>query len=298
MLYAVYFEPKTINEISDELGISPVYLEDVVNKLAENGFLVSVGKGKYTTYVEITPATYSLEKQEANYKMNMEIAELLKREYAPLVKAYADTVENVYIPEGNRDLLFATLLTYCILNQSEAYGEEIDISKYFVQPTDGGKYIAYAYQKQEQVDPGYTPTVEMKNYNCCGPMTRQGDKYGDQVRSWSIDTDFDNREGWWQNNLTEDYEYLYEFLCGKLTKGAENAEKYKRLYERKFLGESDKVQVIVAKNGSLNALPKMSDELKEKLSVYAGKSYELEKTYYPAQMQDLIRDESRYVLRP
>ncbi len=298
VLYAVYFEPKTLNEISDELGISPVYLEDVVNKLEENGFLTPVGKGKYTTYVDIAPATYSLEKHEANYKMYEEITELLKKEYAPLVRAYADTVADVYVPNGNRDLLFATLLTFGIMSQNEGYGEAIDISKYYIQPTDGGSYIVNVGLNQQQSDPDYTPTVEMKYYCCCGPMTRWGDKYGDRVTSWAIDSILDTREGFWQNNRIEDYEYLYEFLCGKLPKGEENAEKYQRLYERKFLGDNDEVQVIVADNDALNNLPKFSSELKEKLAAYAGKAYELVKSGFPAQMQDLIRDESRYVLMP
>lgn len=299
VVYAVYFEPKTLNEISDELGISPVYLEDVVNKLAENGFLVPVGKGKYTTYVEISPATYSMEKDEMEYKMYLEIADLLRTEYAPLVKAYADSVENVYIPDGNRELLFATLLTYGIMTQNQAYGEEIDISKYIIQPTDGGSYTAYAQQNMVQSDPEYTPTLEkMRYYNTCGPMTRGGDKYGDRVTSWSIDSDLDTREGFWQNNRMEDYEYLYEFLCGKLPKGEENAEKYQRLYERKFLGDNDEVQVIVAENDALNDLPKFPDALKAKLANYAGRAYELVKDSYPPQMQDLIRDQSRYVLLP
>ena len=298
VLYAVYFEPKTLNEISDELGISPVYLEDAVNKLEENGFLVSIGNGKYTTYVEIAPATYSLEKTEIEYKMNLEIAELLKREYAPLVKAYADTVENVYVPEGNRDLLFATLLTYGILTQNQKINDDIDISKYYIRPTDGGCYTAYAYPKQKRIDSDYKPTIEMKQYNCCGPMTRKGDKYGDKAASWAVDSTLDTREGRWQNNLAEDYEYLYEFVCGKLPKGEENAEKYQRLYERKFLGENDEVQVIVAKSIALQEdFPKFSEELKEKLATYAGKSYELIKDDYPAQMQNLIRSESQYVLQ-
>ncbi len=182
------------------------------------------------------------------------------------------------------------------MTQNEAYGENVDISKYYIQPTDGGRYIAYAYMNQELSDPGYTPTAEMKDYNPCGPMTRWGDKYGTEVGSWSIDSILDSREGRWQNNLTEDYEYLYEYLCGKLPKGPENIEKYKRLYERKFLGEKDEVQVIVAKNGALDVLPKFSPELKEKLAAYAGRNYELEKHAYPVQMHDLLRDESRYVL--
>lgn len=298
VLYAVYDTPKTLNEISDELGISPVYLADVVDKLADNGFLTPVGKGKYTTYVEITPATYSLEEWEKEYKIDVEIAELLKTEYIPELKAFVESAEDIYIPGGNRDLLLATLISYAIATQNHPFGEDVDISKYVIRPTDGGYYIVSAEQESRQSDPGYNPTVTVKGYFCCGPMTRWSEKYGDRVSAWSIDTKFDRREGAWQNNRTEDYEYLYEFLCGKLPKGMETVDKYQRLYDRKYLGENDEVQVIVAKNGSLDHLPLLSDELKNKLSTYAGMNYECRKKYYPAQMHDLIRSYSRYVLEP
>ena len=37
--YAVWREPKTVNEIADSLGVSPVYVEDEAAYLEEYGFL-------------------------------------------------------------------------------------------------------------------------------------------------------------------------------------------------------------------------------------------------------------------
>ena len=46
--WAAYHKPRSISEIADELGISPVWIEDEVDELEENGFLDKIG-GKYLT---------------------------------------------------------------------------------------------------------------------------------------------------------------------------------------------------------------------------------------------------------
>ncbi len=40
-------EPKTLNEIADEMGIAPVYLEEVIEKMCQTDLLTHVTKGKY-----------------------------------------------------------------------------------------------------------------------------------------------------------------------------------------------------------------------------------------------------------
>ena len=61
IVYSVYHTPRTKEEIAEELGITLVFIEDKIDILEKNGFLVK-GKGsKYTTYVEFSPETYSKE---------------------------------------------------------------------------------------------------------------------------------------------------------------------------------------------------------------------------------------------
>ena len=50
IVYSVYDAPKTKEEIAEELGMPPVYLEEKIDWLAENGFLVETKGKKYTTY--------------------------------------------------------------------------------------------------------------------------------------------------------------------------------------------------------------------------------------------------------
>ena len=40
-------EAKTVNEIADEMGVAPLYLEEMIEKLIKEGLLVSPSKGKY-----------------------------------------------------------------------------------------------------------------------------------------------------------------------------------------------------------------------------------------------------------
>jgi RNA polymerase sigma factor (sigma-70 family) len=296
VIYSVYFAPKDEREIADELGISPVYLDDIIDKLERNGFLTRTKNNKLTTFVFI--AAYSREAEEAESEARLEVAHLLQKEYAPLVLKAAQSISNVYIPGENRLLLYATLLSFAVMNNNE-FGQRQDLTKYRIKPTDGGDYIAHAYPK---VTDNVALIQKGKEwlYNICGPMTRCSEKYPG-VGSWSLDSVLSAREGAWQNNLTEDYDYLYEFIFGKLPVGPENAEKYKRLLDRRFLGDNGTVQTIVSKNSLealQNAMPALPESLKVKLAAFAGQSYEIKKQLHPPQMHAFVYAQCQRVVTP
>ena len=211
--YSVYFEPKTKEEIAEELGITPVYIEDKIDFLEKNGFLVPTSGGKYTTYVCFRPETYSLEAIEAKQKKQLEAALMLAEKYVPMVRDAIKDMTDVYIPNGNRELFEAAAIFYAINNKC-GIEDNIDISKYQIKTTHGSHYVVYVNLEQTRSDPEYQPTLENRNYWSCGDMTRWSDKY--PVYSWSVDTKFCTRKGAWQNNLTEDYEYLYEAMIGAI----------------------------------------------------------------------------------
>ncbi|MGN1160430.1 MAG: RNA polymerase sigma factor [Lachnospiraceae bacterium] len=47
--YAAYHQPRSINEIAEELGINPIFVEDEVVVLEEYGFMDKLQNGKYRT---------------------------------------------------------------------------------------------------------------------------------------------------------------------------------------------------------------------------------------------------------
>ncbi len=291
IVYSVYFEPKTLREIAEELGVTPVYIEDKVNILESNGFIVKTKGDRFTTYVKFNPRKYSNEQEDTILLKKREAAEILVKEYVPSVIAAMADVKDVYIPSGNRELLEAAAVFYGIVNKCSFGGETFkrDLSKYYISDLGGGNYIASVSLKTQCTDPDYK--VKMNGeYWACGNMWRSSDKYH-SVKSWAMDSRFDTREGTWENNLYTDYEYLYELMTGRLIDRTANAEKIRRLKKRKFIDENDKVQIIVYKGDDsdfYDRIPKCDDKLIKRFVDFALENAMQVAKQYPPQMQDLV----------
>ena len=148
---------------------------------------------------------------------------------------------DVYIPGNDRNLLIW-------LGMAMALREKINVSfdneayeKLKVPRKDGGCYIAAATVKKK-----YNLPFDMRLYSACGPMIRDTNKY--PVYSWQLTTCYDTRELGYADNKWEDWEYLYEFMTGRIKKEPENIEKYMRLRDKGYLTESDEVNVICMKH--------------------------------------------------
>ena len=289
IVYSVYFEPKNADEIAQELGVTPVYIEDKIAFLEENGFLIKQSDGKYTTYVQFDPLEYSLELEERRIILQRELAQTLAKEYAPKIIESIKDVTDVYIPTGNRQLLEAAAVFYGVANKC-CINTGKDLSKYYIKTTAGGSFIAHVNCNAQPSDPEYKQTAEPWNYGACGNMNRWSDKYP-ALYSWSIDSRLSSRKGWWPNNLTSDYEYVYELLNGTLTKNEANAEKYARLKERKFITDNGEVNIMLVKgdyNEFFAKIPELEECYKEKVAPFALEYAAMIGKQYPPQMQDLI----------
>jgi len=286
IVYSVYFEPKTKSEIAAELGMTPVFIEDRVDALEANGYLVAQSGGRYTTYVEFSPETYSKERNERRLQMQEKVAELLVKEYIPAVRAALADEKDIYVPGGNRELWEATMIYYAIQSKCKL-DIKTDISKYFIKTTDGGNFIAHVDLKQCAVDDAYCFSKQWPSYGVCGSMNRKSETY--PVSSWSVDTRYTTRAGGWENNRNEDYEYLYEFMSGMISEDRVNAHKFKRLRERGFLSESDEICVTVVRDRSImSKIPPVSEKIKRQFASFAlDYATECAKEY-PPQMRDLI----------
>lgn len=288
IVYSVYSEPKTTDEIAEELGATPVLIEEKIDFLESNGFLVRQSKNRYTTYVNFDPETYSLEETENTLKKQREIAELLAKDYAQSIRKAVADYPDVYIPGKNRELLEAAAIIYGVINKCQLPMNK-DLSKYYIKTTDGGDFIAHVHLPSERSDKDYVSVLEPQDLTACGNMNRLSEKY--PVYSWSVDTKFCSREGFWENNLISDYEYLYEFMSGAISDNPANADKFKRLRERKFITPDNKVNIMVI-NGKADdffgRIPSLDDAVKKEFAGYALESAEVLARSYPPQMRDLI----------
>ena len=288
IVYSVYHSPKTREEIAEELGVTPVYIDDRVALLESNGFLVRKMGNKFTTYVCFEPESYSLEKEEARQKKRLEIAEMLSVDYAPAVIKAVSDVKSVYIPSSNRELLYAAALFYAVSNKCRIEVKK-DLSPYYIRTTDGGNYIAFVNIETVQSDKDYIPQLHLPPMQCCGSMTRNSCKY--PVECWSVDSRYSSREGGWQNNIGTDYEYLYEFITGNLADNSANEDKFKRLRERKFLSDDNKVNIMIVQGKAedfFSKIPELDDKFKKKFADYAFEYAQVKAMDYPPQMRDLI----------
>ena len=288
IVYSVYYTPRTKEEIAEELGVTPVFIEDKIDLLESNGFLVRKAGGKFTTYARFDSPTYSLEKQENKLKKQLETAQFLAKDYAHSVRQAVSNIREVYIPSGNRELLEAAAIFYGVANKCQLDVKK-DLSPYCIKTTDGGNYIAFIEIERIQVDKDYVPTLQLPSMGTCGNMVRSSEKY--PVYSWSIDSRYSSRKGDWKNNLTSDYESLYEFMTGAIADDLVNADKFKRLRERQFISDNNQVNIMVVKGKAedfFDKIPKLDEKFKKQFADYAFEYAQIIARDYPPQMRDLI----------
>ena len=290
--YAAYHQPKTINEIAETLNISPVFVEDEVTYLAEYGFMDELPGGKYRTNIHITEPT--LETNIKQFEVLQNAADFLIENYIPQLMESIDDLamqDNVYIPDNDINLLYWLLIPMAINQNIKIENENTDWDKFMVSRKDGGRFIAYA---TVMTDLKKQPWDERK-YTCCGPMTRFANKYN--FAAFQIDSFYDDRSGGWRNNLSSDYEYLYEFVGGKIGKEPQNIEKYQRLCEKGYLVD-DKVNLIMIKldnpkNQWTNYIEKVIAKPDECVYEYAKQIskqiIEILSPMYPEHMQELMK---------
>ncbi len=292
IVYSVYHTPKTMTEIAEELGVTPVYIEDTVKELEANGFLVKQQGNRYTTYVNFNPETYSLEQKDKRLQKQLEIAEILVHEYVPQVRAAIAEVKDIYIPGGNRELFEAACIFYAICNKCPISLNK-DLSPYRIKTLDGGDFIAYVTIPATQSDPDYTSPTTYPSYWSCGDMYRWSEKYP-SVYSWSIDSRYCSRhkvKEAWKNNLVSDYEYLYEFMSGDIEDSYANKEKFERLRGRGYLTKDNKVNIMIVHGEAdkfFSTLPVLDEKIKKIFADDALEEAMLVAKDYPLQMRDLV----------
>lgn len=290
IVYSVYFSPKTAEEIAEELGVTPVFIEDRIALLEDNGFLTRLAGNKFTTYVLFDPETYSKERVDGKRKMQKKAAELLVKEYVPLVRASMEQIKEVWLPTGNRELFEAAMIQYAV-SQKCRLETGIDLSKYQIQTTAGGQFMAWIELESTPSDPDYQPEPDSvyEIGTVCGPMTRGSYKY--PIYAWTLDTRYTTRKGMWKNNRTADYEYLYEYMTGTLSDRPADAEKLARLREIGFLNKEGRVSVLVIKGNHediFGKIPSLPEEMKKQFADFALEYASAEAKAYPEQMWDRV----------
>jgi len=284
--YAAYYQPKTITEIAEVLGVPAAFIEDETTYLEEHGFLDKLPGGKFQTNIYIQHITKeSLEREHEIFKRYvMPVCE----EYIPLVFEKMGCIKDIYTPKHDINFLMWAAVSFAIKHKFY-FKTCMNDSKYRVKRKDGGEYIAMAGILDEESLSclSFDPYV----YRAPDNMTR----WYSPVSSWQLTTYYDSRDLDYENNRDVDYFWLYEYITGKITKISDHADKFKRLYDKGYLvdeGSSDYVNMIVTSKSYeefTNLLPTPSDELQKLADKLDSELYALGKDNFPPHMKELYR---------
>ena len=286
--YAAYHEPKTITEIAEGLGVPAAFVEDEAAHLEEYGFMDKIANGKYQTNIFITET--SKETSEKKHELFKKYAKPLRDKYVPLI---FDTLRDykskkIYTPENDFNFLMYSAVAYAcrymfyFKNDVNAHS-----TKYYIKRKDGGEYIATAYLHND-----FKVSYESQIYSVPNNMDRWIDLY--KIYAWQLDSYYDSRLHDSNDNKSEDYEYLYEYITGKITKEAIYADKFKRLFDKTYLvekGSSEYVNIVVSGNSKddFKAILTPPVEFKAIGDEFDAEMLKISKAQYPPHMQDLCR---------
>ena len=266
IVYTVRNEAKTINEIADELGVSPVYVESEAEYLEEYGFLLKQ-KDKYLCNILISEPTEELNR--LHDEMYLNAAKLFANElYDELAKSglldecalggFNDTRDNNF-------LMWALIPFITAFSGESTLDKSITFSDVYTMRPDGGKNICYATVATPDVNlPMYND--EMKKFK--GPFWNG---LTDKITLWTIDSEWSDCriEENYQLSVVRDLTLLNNYLNDVIL----SEDDYAYLAEKGYISVSGKpdeifrtaLRIVYIKDAeSRKKLLSVGDKIKEK----------------------------------
>lgn len=275
IVYSAYREPKTVNQIAEDLGVSPVYIESEAEALAEYGFLIEQ-KGKYLGNVLLDEQTDEINR--LHNEMYEKVADIFANElFDTLINSNILDDEKTVVcnriiavekglPVFERDKSFMlwSLIPYITASSGEGLiSNPIDFDEVAVLRPDGGKNICYA----EVYNPSVSPVKYSDSINSWfGPCWNADNN----VTLWQIDS------VWSKKRIETNYQSEAKRVMSLLKRFFESDTLNREEYA--FLSEKGMVRVVDNENGFWAAnqavwirgekakerLIKIGDEIKEK----------------------------------
>lgn len=290
--FAAYYEPKTMEEIAQELGVSPVFVEDEVEYLVDYGFLDLLPGQRYRTnvFIENLPIDIYAKSKE----LSREIARVICDMYVPeLLKEFKEWGDDVYVPDNDLNYWYWSKIAMRMAELGNSF--DVDVLKkhnYYVKRKDGGEYVAFAAVDKEEKQNLLTEEDILS-----GPMwSVHEDK---KIGTWRLSTGFDSRVFGILANKKEDTLAFGLYLKGELPKSEALLETYVRLYDSGFLANhdgEDRINVIVKKAefseeyfmNKIFASKQLPEQVNQRVEELLKEKISLEKPYYPGHMHEML----------
>ena len=216
--YCVRNEAKTIHEIADALGVSPVYVETEVDFLEEYGFLKEQN-GKYIVdFIISEPTAELLTMQDSMYK---KAADLYANElYDELIASglidhtdilCGQTDNPITLTKshrGDKNFILWALIPYITAESGEKLVQNrISFEEVATIRPDGAHNIAHASVVSDNM---VLPEDYVYMRNLCGPFRYSNKKYSlEHTLFWQLDTEWSGRR---MRVGKEDYERIERVL--------------------------------------------------------------------------------------
>lgn len=244
IVFSAYQKPLTVHQMAEELGTSPVFIEDEIEVLEEYGFLDQLPGGKYRTNMYIEDPSQA--KSEALHRLFEEYAEIAVehyfKNYFSMTEVFKET--EVYIPGGDINLLWWSLIPYAGKQLSFKELDRVSHEEVSVSRKDGGHYAAYA-----TIDREFDVSFDRKLYHFCGFMNRNSNELS--LKAWQVDTWWCGRQGGWRDNLGSDFISLMHVIHGDLPQNHTNIDAYRRLFDKQYLLQTEsgpEVNIVYCKD--------------------------------------------------
>ncbi len=283
--WSCYFTPLTVEEIARKLNVPRTFISDEVKILEENGYLDRLDNSKNPKYRTNMYITDERTFDGSEHKMFKAAAEKYCEEFYPQIFADFDASEDNWglSCDGNdRNFMKYSLAMLCTWSMIK---NDSEIEKYRVKRPDGGTFIAQASIAGLKAKQAEIPSP----YWVCGYMRRNCDTFD----SLQLDCRFSDRNNsGWRDNLTSDWQSLYDFIKSGCDKNALAPEDYKRLCDKGYVHQ-DKIQVVTVRDLSLWDILKEKITLSDKLASYNEefdrKMYEWNKPHYPEHIRPIAK---------
>lgn len=288
--YACYHTPISILEIANELGVSPIFIEDEVEELCEYGFIDLLPNGKYQTNMLINEQEEK-EEQETE-EIYMKYTNIMIEKYFIKLFEIQKEIEKLPVYYTNRDFNFLmwSLIMYASYKLEFPELKTISFEEVSVPRKDGGNYISQAYLKKD--------CFHKKNWkNSCGYMFRQhGEIEGMQIKVYWSGEVLD-----WRDNVMSDYILLYDYIQNNLPQNDRNLESYERLVKKGYLVKEKsgyKANIVYCPDKNIrekldDLLPKPDKDIVEIAKNMEKELYHLKKRGQPAHIHKIIQFHSQ-----
>ncbi len=207
--YCVRNQAKTINEIAEELGVSPVYVESEVEFLEEYGFLLCEKKKYIVNFIidEPTPELLAIQNEMYTRAAGLFANELYDELISTGILDDPDilcgqTDEPVFLknaPRAEHNFILWSLIPYIAARSGRGLAKQrISFEEVATFRPDGGHNICHASIAADETRLS-EEWAHMKNW--VGPMWNGRD---DGQHMWQIDSEYSDRPGIKERNIPEE----------------------------------------------------------------------------------------------